>query len=242
MTVRRSTVLLMFVPFLFAAKCRPDVEGTDGEIEVQDPEVRLQVTSVSPRRVDAGQGFRARILGTGFQSGATVHVGTTELGSVQFQSENTLVGNVGLLEPGNYDVKVTNPDGMVSVLRDGLIIESPQAQLTPACRNTRIFFDLASSSISDDGLETLSSQAHCFELPNVSILIEGHCDERGTTDYNIALGNRRAEAVKRHLVSQAGVSPNRISTKSWGEERPLATGNNEAAWSQNRRVEIILSE
>ena len=87
----------------------------------------------------------------------------------------------------------------------------------------------------------LSGKTSCFEVPNITVRIEGHCDERGTTDYNLALGLRRAETVKRYLVSQ-GVPPSRITTTSYGEEKPLVSGSNESAWSQNRRAEIIISE
>ena len=67
--------------------------------------------------------------------------------------------------------------------------------------------------------------------------VEGHADERGTTDYNLALGQRRADTVKRHLVAK-GVSPSRLATRSMGEERPVSRGHDEGAWSKNRRVEL----
>ena len=72
------------------------------------------------------------------------------------------------------------------------------------------------------------------QYTNVSITVEGHCDERGTREYNLALGERRATAVKNFLVA-LGVDANRIATISYGKERPDALGHNEAAWAQNRR-------
>jgi peptidoglycan-associated lipoprotein len=73
--------------------------------------------------------------------------------------------------------------------------------------------------------------------PNLRIRVAGHCDERGSDEYNLALGNRRAQASKQYLVSH-GIDASRIETQSWGEEKPLAQGHDEAAWSQNRRDEF----
>ena len=74
----------------------------------------------------------------------------------------------------------------------------------------------------------------------MTIEIQGHCDERGTRDYNLGLGERRANAAKDHLVA-LGVNPNRLKTISYGKERPVALGANEAAWSQNRRAVSVVA-
>jgi peptidoglycan-associated lipoprotein len=80
------------------------------------------------------------------------------------------------------------------------------------------------------------------KYPNVKVQIEGHCDERGTVEYNLALGERRANSTKKYLIS-LGVSPDRISTISYGKERPLDPGHNEEAWAKNRRAHpIVLSK
>ena len=70
-------------------------------------------------------------------------------------------------------------------------------------------------------------------------MIEGHCDERGSAEYNMALGQKRAEEAKNYLVSY-GISSSRLTTNSWGEERPATQGNDESAWAKNRRGEFIL--
>ena len=77
------------------------------------------------------------------------------------------------------------------------------------------------------------------QYPNVRITIEGHCDERGTREYNLALGDRRANAVKNYLAGK-GVSPSRMTTISYGKERPIAMGSDEEAWAQNRRAVTVL--
>ncbi len=106
----------------------------------------------------------------------------------------------------------------------------------------RIFFDTDSSSIRADAQATLSKQAQWLsQYGNYAITVEGHADERGTREYNLALGERRANAAKNYLVS-LGVAAGRINTVSYGKERPIALGSNEQAWAQNRRaVTIILN-
>jgi peptidoglycan-associated lipoprotein len=77
--------------------------------------------------------------------------------------------------------------------------------------------------------------------PNVRVTIEGHADERGTREYNLALGDRRANAAKNYLAAR-GISPSRMTTISWGKERPVAEGSDESAWGQNRRAVTVLPQ
>jgi peptidoglycan-associated lipoprotein len=100
----------------------------------------------------------------------------------------------------------------------------------------RVFFDLDSSQLSAEAQQTLSNQAAFLKQnANLNITIEGHADERGTREYNIALGERRATAAKKFLAG-LGISGNRIATISYGKERPAVAGSDESAWSQNRRA------
>ena len=104
----------------------------------------------------------------------------------------------------------------------------------------RIFFDTDSTSIRADAQQTLARQAQWLkQYPNYSITVEGHADERGTREYNLALGARRAEAVRSYLISR-GVSAARIDTISFGKERPIAEGSNESAWAQNRNAHTAI--
>ena len=99
----------------------------------------------------------------------------------------------------------------------------------------RVFFGYDSAELDPDAQELLQAQAAWLKQYNKSsIIIEGHCDERGTREYNLALGERRAQAVKNYL-NGLGVSNSSISTISYGKERPAVVGSNDAAWSQNRR-------
>ena len=99
----------------------------------------------------------------------------------------------------------------------------------------RVFFDFNSYSVRPDARATLDRQAAWLKrYPQLSVVIEGHADERGTREYNLALGDRRANSVRDYLASQ-GIPSSRVRTVSFGKERPLALGSNEEAWAQNRR-------
>jgi peptidoglycan-associated lipoprotein len=105
----------------------------------------------------------------------------------------------------------------------------------------RVFFDTDKSSIKAEGQQTLQRQAEWLKrYPNVTITVEGHCDDRGTREYNLALGDRRAHAVQRALVA-LGVQANRVKTISYGKERPAVLGDNEASWAQNRRGVTVIN-
>ena len=98
----------------------------------------------------------------------------------------------------------------------------------------RVFFGYNSAELDSDAQELLQDQVAWIKENNVSITIEGHCDERGTREYNLALGEKRAQAVKNYLTSM-GISGSKVSTISYGKERPAVVGSNDGAWSQNRR-------
>jgi len=105
----------------------------------------------------------------------------------------------------------------------------------------RIFFDFDKFDVKPEARETLKKQATWLQkFPAVTVTIEGHCDERGTREYNLALGERRAQAMKDFLIS-LGVDPARVATISYGKERPAALGHTEAAWSQNRRGVTVVN-
>jgi peptidoglycan-associated lipoprotein len=105
----------------------------------------------------------------------------------------------------------------------------------------RVYFDYNSDVLSAEGQATLDHQAQWLkQYGNVNVAVEGHCDERGTREYNIALGERRATAAKNYLVG-LGVDASRISTISYGKERPAVVGHDESSWSQNRRAVTVIA-
>lgn len=103
-----------------------------------------------------------------------------------------------------------------------------------------VHFDFDRSELTDAAREILNANAELLKKsPDVKIQVEGHCDERGSTSYNLALGERRAASVKDYLVS-LGIPADKLSTISYGEERPLDPGQNEEAWAKNRRAHIVI--
>lgn len=105
----------------------------------------------------------------------------------------------------------------------------------------RVFFEFDSSALDADARTTLERQAFFLrKYPSVSVTVEGHCDERGTREYNLALGERRAAATRDYLVS-LGIDASRISTLSYGKERPVNPASTEQAWAENRRGVTVIN-
>ena len=117
-----------------------------------------------------------------------------------------------------------------------------RADFERSVTSNTVNFALDSFGLDDRARSILDSQAAWLSrYPNVPVSLEGHCDERGTREYNLALGDRRALSAKNYLAAR-GVAPGRISTISYGKERPIALGSDEASWAQNRRaVTIVLN-
>lgn len=127
---------------------------------------------------------------------------------------------------GNGDVNGAGANGQV--------VPGTQADLVKNVGD-RVFFAFDSSAITPEGRAILDHQSTWMgQYGSVKVTVEGHCDERGTREYNLALGERRATAVRNYLVSK-GVAADRVSTISYGKERPEALGSDESAWSRNRR-------
>ena len=104
----------------------------------------------------------------------------------------------------------------------------------------RVFFEFDSAVLGADARRTLDRQAEWLRLfPEIALVIEGHADERGTREYNLALGERRANAAREYLITQ-GIGPSRLRTISYGKERPYALGHNDEAWALNRRSVSVI--
>ena len=104
-----------------------------------------------------------------------------------------------------------------------------------------VFFDLDSAELDDPGRAIVGGNAELLKKYSAWVItVEGHADERGTAEYNLALGERRAVAVKTYLIS-LGVAPDRVRTVSYGKEFPFDPGHNEAAWSKNRRAHFVIT-
>ena len=125
----------------------------------------------------------------------------------------------------------TTGSGIVSGSQEDLIVNV----------GDRVFFGYDSSDLDSDALELLQDRvAWLKQNSDVSVTIEGHCDERGTREYNLALGEKRAQDVKNYLIG-LGINPDRVSTISYGKERPAVVGSNDGAWAQNRRSVTLVN-
>ena len=131
----------------------------------------------------------------------------------------------------NTAVEPTGGEGLPGVDQESIL-------WSPATGLQKIYFDYNSFALRPDTMKTLGENAEKIKkVPDVLIQIEGHCDERGTQEYNLALGEKRALAVRDYYI-KLGISGDRLLTISYGNERPVAQGHDEAAWSQNLRCEF----
>jgi len=157
-------------------------------------------------------------------------------------------------ESGAPEAASTAPGAGESTVKEAPVTEAPpmtaakEAEAAPGVAVTQekpsrfedVHFDFDQSTLRDDGKRICEQvAAYMKSHPHATLVIEGHCDERGTAEYNLALGERRATAVKSYLES-LGVPKAAMTTVSFGKERPLDPGHNEAAWAKNRRAHFIL--
>ncbi|KQN40297.1 peptidoglycan-associated lipoprotein [Sphingomonas sp. Leaf407] len=130
--------------------------------------------------------------------------------------------------------------GIGSGTGTGAVVPGSRADFQQSVASDTINFGLDQYDIDSSARAVLDSQAQWLQrYPNVRVTIEGHCDERGTREYNLALGDRRANAAASYLAAR-GISSSRITTISYGKERPLALGSDEGAWAQNRRAVTVV--
>ena len=140
-----------------------------------------------------------------------------------------------------------SPDATTTVDTGGDVTPTPVPEASMSAQEDlvinvgdRVFFDFDKSDLRPDAIDTLNRQSDWMSANgSITVAIEGHCDERGTREYNLALGERRAAAAKKYLESM-GVGGGRMETVSYGKERPAVLGSNEAVWAQNRRAVMVV--
>lgn len=138
-------------------------------------------------------------------------------------------GTTGLARPSGPEEKTLAED------------ERERKEAEASFENEDIHFQFDRYDLEPRAREILSDKAFFLKkYPAVKVLIEGHCDERGTSEYNLALGERRANSAKQYLI-QLGISDRRITTVSYGEERPMDSGHDEEAWAKNRRAHFVIA-
>ena len=158
-------------------------------------------------------------------------------GAAAAQPSTSAGGGTTTITPEPKISAAENPEGEVSTAA----LPTDLAELNKAGYLKDAFFDTDKSDLRPDARDVLAADASWLkEHPPIRILIEGHCDERNTEEYNLALGWRRANAAKAYLVS-LGVPDDQIATISYGEERPFAPCHNESCWLQNRRAHLVIT-
>jgi peptidoglycan-associated lipoprotein len=203
------------------------------------PTVTLQA---SRNDISRGQSVTLRWSAT---NATSVSV-TPEVGSVA--AEGTT--NVAPGQSTTYTATAMGPGGSATASARVTVTVPPPAAAAPRQPSLEelftkevqdAFFDYDKAGIRDDARSALTKTAEFLRsYPQVAVVIEGHCDERGSTEYNVALGDRRDDAAKEFLVSQ-GIAGDRIQTVSYGKERPFCTQSNEACWQQNRRAHFRMA-
>lgn len=151
-------------------------------------------------------------------------------------------------DSATYTITASGPGGSADAsVRVSVEVPPPPPPPPPAPDMDKLFleevkdayFDYDKADIRADARTALGQTAEFLrKYPGIKVTIEGHCDERGSTEYNLALGDRRATAVKQYLVSM-GIAPDRMSTISYGKEKPSCTESNETCWQQNRRGHFV---
>jgi peptidoglycan-associated lipoprotein len=145
--------------------------------------------------------------------------------------------DAGLGEESAQGMKKPGEEALEEAKSGGPKWNEPTAEMAVFFKD--IYFEYDKVTLSPEAKEHLNKLGEWLLKNNsVQVLVEGHCDQRGTAEYNLALGERRAHAAKKYLV-QLGVNGDRVSTISYGKERPVDPGNNEAAWSKNRRDHFL---
>lgn len=199
--------------------------------------------SANPATINAGQSTQLT-----WQTENATDVSIDGIGAVQANGSQTVTPS----DSATYHLVAKGPGGTQEATTRVTVNRPPPAAAPPPpptmsdqdLFNANIrdaFFDYDSYTIRPQDGSTLQADAQFLnQHPTWKVLIEGHCDERGSTEYNMALGDSRAQAAKQALVS-AGVAANRLSTVSYGKEKPFCTESNEQCWQQNRRGHLVLA-
>jgi peptidoglycan-associated lipoprotein len=244
--VRRLSFFLGLIALVvFAGSCKKKVAAPPPAATPAPPAAQPTVTlNASPTSINPGQTVTLSWSSTN-ATDLDIQPG---VGKVAPEGSTPVTPN----DSTTYTITASGPGGSATATAhvDVTAPQAPPPQAAPTPdvnqlfqQNVRdAFFDLDKSEIRPDARDALTKDAEFLRsYPDVRISIEGHCDERGSTEYNLGLGQRRADAAKNFLIS-LGITANRIDTVSWGKERPFCTEHNETCWQQNRRAHIVMAK
>jgi peptidoglycan-associated lipoprotein len=245
-TVRRLLVLLSAFSFLvFAGACKKKVAPTPPPAPAPAPAPVQPTVTISATSTSLQPGQSTTLNWT--STNATDLDLQPGVGKVAAEGST----NVCPTDTPTYTITATGPGGTATA-NVAITVAAPAPAPAPAAapdinalfsQNVQdAYFDYDKSEITADSRTNLQKDAEFLRsYPQVSVTIEGHCDERGSEEYNLGLGQRRADATKQFLVS-LGISADRIKTMSWGKEHPFCTEHNEECWHQNRRGHFVMAQ
>jgi peptidoglycan-associated lipoprotein len=226
--------------FTFGCAKKPVAQTTPPAPYVPPPATPTVTLQANPTSINKGESATLNWSSTN----ATQLTITPDVGQVTAEGSTKVTPS----DSATYTVTATGPGGSANAsARVTVAIPPPPdtgttSDLTDALFLKEVrdaYFDLDKADIRADAREALSHDAEFLRnYPQLKVTIEGHCDERGSTEYNLALGDRRAAAVKQYLVSQ-GISADRLSTVSFGKEKPFCSESNEDCWQKNRRGHFV---
>ena len=241
-SVRKVTLLLGLIGLVaFVGGCKKKVPAAPPAAAPTPPAAQPTVTlNASPTAINGGQS-------------STLSWSSTNATDLDIQPAVGKVSPEGSTpvsptQSTTYTITASGPGGSATATAHVDVNAAPPEQPAPSASESELFeqnvrdafFDLDKSEIRPDARDALTKDAEFLRsYPDIRISLEGHCDERGSTEYNLGLGQRRAEAAKNYLVS-LGITANRIDTVSWGKERPFCTEHNESCWQQNRRGHFVM--
>ena len=239
---RTLTLVLGFFGLLFfAAGCKKHVASAPPTAAPPEPEAKPTVSlTASPSNIQPGGGVTLAWTSTD-ATDLDIEPGVGKVapqGSTPVNPETTTT----------YTITATGSGGSATASATVTVAASQPAPAPAAAPNVSelfdqnvkdAFFDFNKADIRDDAREALTKDAEFLRsYPDARVTLEGHCDDRGSAEYNLGLGERRAQAAKNYLIS-LGISASRIDTVSWGKEHPFCTEQNDACWQQNRRAHFV---
>lgn len=240
-----ALVLGIFVSAGFLSSCHKKTPTPPPQTTPAPPPAKPTVTlNASPASVTAGQSVTLSWSSTNATDldlqpgvGKVAPEGSTPVTPTQSTTYTITATGAGGSAEASARVEVTQPAAPPPA-------EAPQPNISDLfSQNVKdAFFDFNKSDVRDDARDALTKDAEFLRTyGDVRVSIEGHCDERGSTEYNLGLGSRRAEAAKNYLVS-LGINADRMTTTSWGKEHPFCTEHTEDCWQQNRRAHFVMAK
>lgn len=243
-TIRRLLVFLSAFSFLvFAGACKKKVAPPPPPAPAPAPAPAQPTVTISATSTSIQPGQSTTLNWT--STNATDLDLQPGVGKVAAEGST----NVSPTDTTTYTITATGPGGSATANVE-ITVAAPAPAPPPApapdinalfLQNVKdAYFDYNKSDVRDDAHDALQKDAEFLRsYPQVSVTLEGHCDERGSEEYNLGLGQRRADAAKQYLVS-LGISADRIKSMSWGKEHPFCTEHNETCWQQNRRAHFVM--